>query len=252
MLLVAALALAACGDADRPVQSDTIAKADEAIVALASSLPLYWAESADIAGLLDNEASPHWALAVLREAGDLHLLDALADEVDGNLPLPANALLVLAQPYPLSPQDNVALDTWVHAGGRVLLFADPMLTFESEFALGDRRRPQDIALLSPILTRWGLELRFDEAQRPGERLVSVDGTAVPVNLAGTFAIGDNRGHCLLIGGGLAAQCRIGKGRVLAFADAALLESREDGPNGERATAMRGLLHRLAGRERQPS
>lgn len=241
----AALALAACGDADRPVDGEPIAKAEGAIVALVSSLPLYWTEGADIAGLLDNKARPHWALAVLREAGDLRLLDTLASEADDALPLPTGALLVLAQPYPFSPQDNVALDNWVRGGGRVLLFADPMLTFESEFALGDRRRPQDIALLSPILTRWGLELRFDETQRPGERIASLDGTAIPVNLPGTFAIGDNRGRCVLIGGALAAQCRIGKGRVLALADAALFESREDGPKGERAAALRALLRRIA-------
>ena len=51
----------------------------------------------------------------------------------------------------------------MRGGGRVLLFADPMLTRHSAFALGDRRRPQDVVLLSPILARWRLELQFDES-----------------------------------------------------------------------------------------
>ena len=57
---------------------------------------------------------------------------------------------------------------------------------------------------------------------------------------------------MLIGSGLAAQCRIGKGRVLALADAALLESREDGPHGVRAAALRALLRRIAERQVPPS
>ena len=72
---------------------------------------------------------------------------------------------MMIQPRPLSPQENVALDNWVAAGGRLLLFADPALTEDSAFAIGDRRRPQDVVLLSPILARWGLELELTRTSR---------------------------------------------------------------------------------------
>jgi hypothetical protein len=131
----------------------------------------------------------------------------------------------MAQPRALSPQENVVLDRWVRGGGHVLLFADPALTAESRFALGDMRRPQQMALLSPILTRWGLELRFDEDQPAGERLVDWAGSKLPVNQPGHFALLVQSGSCRLLAQGLGAHCRVGKGRVHALADAALLEVR---------------------------
>jgi hypothetical protein len=204
-------------------------------------------EAADIAEQLSDQSPPHWALAVLREGGELKPLDSLTG-ADGALPLPADALLVMAQPWPLSPQENVALDDWVRAGGRVLLFADPTLTFESRFAIGDRRRPQDVVLLSPILTRWGLRLERDDYvapepffAKPGAKPIPVP---IPVALPGRFA---PLAHstCLLAAQGLLAECAIGKGRLVAIADAALLEQREDDSQASRARALRALLARLS-------
>ena len=70
------------------------------------------------------------------------------------------------------------------------------------------------------------------------------GQDVPVNLAGRFTVLKGA-RCQVIGGGLAAQCRIGKGRVLAFADAALFE--RDVPDGTaaRAGVLRALLAEAA-------
>lgn len=144
----------------------------------------------------------------------------------------------MAQPRPLSPQENVALDNWVKGGGHLLLLADPALTEESAFAIGDPRRPQAVILLSPILRRWGLDLRFDDAQSFGEVERDVMGMEVPVNLPGQFAT-EGQSNCRLWGDGLAVTCAIGKGRVVAVADAAVLE-RED-PDGARADAFALLL-----------
>ncbi len=144
----------------------------------------------------------------------------------------------MAQPRPLSPSENVALDRWVRGGGRLLLFADPMLTEDSAFALGDPRRPQTSVLLSPILGRWGLELHYDERQPFGEHTGEALGIAVPANLAGRFALGPGSA-CVLSGGGLAADCPIGKGRVLVLADAALFE--RDGAGTARVEALDHLL-----------
>ena len=132
----------------------------------------------------------------------------------------------MIQPRPLSPAENVALDEWVAAGGRLLLFADPALTAATTFALGDRRRPQDIVLLSPILARWGLRLEFDAEQAAGEHAVELDGVSIPVDLPGRFAPasgGRADASCRIGQDALLVTCEVGKGRVLAIADAALFE-----------------------------
>jgi hypothetical protein len=250
LLLASILALAGCGD------SQPSSKPGREI-GLYTSLPIVWGESGDIRELLEKERPRHWALAVLSAAGTLHPLDTLTDR------LPRDALLVLAQPRPLSPQENVALDRWVREGGRVLLFADPLLTAPTRYALGDPRRPQDTVLLSPILARWGLRLEFDEAQPAGERMVGTPLGTIPVNLAGRFRlsgnsgesasspgfsgkhgtdgdrggdpgksgivgmVGDAPGRCHLEAEGLLAHCTVEKGRIFAISDAAVLEESDD-------------------------
>ncbi|MBO9724528.1 MAG: ABC transporter [Novosphingobium sp.] len=250
LLLASALTLAGCGDSQPSSSSGRE-------IGLYTSLPIVWGESGDIRELLEKERPRHWALAVLSSAGTLHPLDTVTDR------LPRDALLVLAQPRPLSPQENVALDRWVREGGRVLLFADPLLTAPTRYALGDPRRPQDTVLLSPILARWGLRLEFDEAQPAGEHLVETALGPLPVNLAGRFRLlgnsgesasspgfsgkhgtvgdhgvdpgksgimgtsGDAPGRCHLEAEGVLARCSVEKGRVFAVSDAAVLEKSDD-------------------------
>lgn len=152
---------------------------------------------------------------------------------------PGLGQLVIAQPRPLSPTENVALDSWVRGGGQLLLFADPLLTAHSAFAVGDPRRPQDVVLLSPILTRWGLELIFAEDQPGGLRLVPGPGPAIPVNLRGTWrASGEG---CQVEVDGLVATCRIGQGRVVAVADAEVLADAD--PDAIRGPALAAFLRR---------
>lgn len=200
---------------------------------LFTSLPILWNEASDVAGLLKPDIKPHWAKAALQTRGDIVALDRL-DE------LPSSGLtrLVIAQPRPLSPEENVALDDWVKGGGRLLLLADPALTAESAFSIADRRRPQAVVLLSPILTRWGLQLEFDDAQTFGERSVKVMDVAVPVNLPGRFQLVKSD-SCRSWADGLAVSCGIGKGRVIALADAAVLDQQD--PDGTRSSAFDWLL-----------
>ena len=231
--LIAALlgmALALSGCAGRPLPRQT---------GLFTTLPILWGEETELTAVLRSRQPPHWAMAVLRESSELRRVDALVT-ADGASVLGGLGLLIMAQPRPLSPQENVALDRWVRGGGQVLLLADPMLTEESRYALGDKRRPQDVVLLSPILTRWGLELAFDEAQPAGERQVRLLDQDAPVNLAGHFMLLSGSG-CTLRDGGLLAECRIGRGRVLAVADAALLERRNPGESASRESALRRLI-----------
>lgn len=217
--------------------------APQRTVGLFTTLPILWRETHDLGELLSDDTPPHWAQARLAAHGRLQPLDTLAGQ-SGTLPLPGDALLVMAQPRGLSPAENVALDDWVRAGGDVLLFADPLLTSDSAFAIGDRRRPQDVVLLSPILARWGLELQFDEDQPEGERAVPLLGGEISVNLPGRFVA--HGADCRLLADGLAARCRIGAGNVLVVADAALLEVGMAGEEAVRSGTLDRLLSQFPG------
>ena len=131
--------------------------------------------------------------------------------------------LLLAQPRALSPAENVALDDWLRAGGHLLLFADPLLTGESSFPIGDRRRPQDVNLISPILDHWGLSMAFDDERQLGYSLVPAMGTPIPVNLPGALTVHQGEGSCELLAADVLASCEIGQGKVVLLADAALLD-----------------------------
>lgn len=204
-----------------------------------TSLPILWGESPNISDMLAKPPPPHWVKGVLERHYRIAPLNVVEP---GEL-----RLLLMAQPRPLSPTENVALDQWVRDGGRLLLLADPMLTWDSVFALGDRRRPQDIVLLSPILSRWGLELRFDEGQPGNERTVA----GIPVRLHGTLAL-TGQGHaarCRIEHYGLIASCRIGRGQVTVVADAALLEPDAEGAGtkeASKAAVFESLLQRAFG------
>jgi hypothetical protein len=217
-------------------RDSTQVRGDRPTLMLFTSLPIYWAEAVDVAGMIGSQGPPHWARRALEVDHALLPLDALDAQA-----LKAGQALLLAQPRPLAPSENVALDAWVRGGGRVLLFADPALTAESKFAIGDTRRPQDIALLSPILARWGLELTFDDSQPLGERLVRDDGTMLPVNLPGRFVLVEGGSACRLAPGGLIARCRIGAGQVTAVADAALLETPRQSGEQVRREALKALV-----------
>ena len=214
VLTLLAVLLAACSTGKVSEEA-----APKHLVGLFSTLPIYWGEG-DMAEILDGSNSRDWVRDIIEQRFDIEPLDTVEpDAIDGL------DRIIMAQPRPLAPSENVALDNWVRAGGRLLIFADPLLTRHSDFALGDRRRPQDVVLLSPILTRWGLELRFDDAQPSEERLISASGNQYPVNLAGQFvATGD--GKCTISEAGLFAWCSVGNGRVTLMADAVILDSEE--------------------------
>ena len=209
-------------------------------IGLMGTIPLYWGEVGGIEDVLAGAATPHWGRAIIAEAGAPLPLDFLSTEA-----LAGVDRLLLAQPRALSAEENVALDAWVRGGGRLLLFADPLMTGESRFGLGDRRRPQGVALLSPILAHWGLDLQFDTDQSEGLAMRDFAGTALPVALAGQFAHlpgGDE--DCAIVAAGLVAQCALGEGLALIVADAALLDL--DGPYAGAEAGLRALLQESFG------
>jgi len=243
-LTLGIVAWLAKGSDARPASAGAATRAGPPL-ALFTSLPLYWGDAHDIGSMLGGKAEPHWARAAIEEERRLRPLDTLeAEALDGSRDL------LIVQPRPLSPQENVALDAWVARGGRVLLFADPALTEDSAFAIGDPRRHQDVVLLSPILARWGLALEFDEAQPLGERPVRLaGGVALPVNLPGEFALrsgGRSDARCRTERRALIVECAVGKGRVLAVADAALFETAAETPAPRRGALAALLARAFAG------
>lgn len=229
-LLPVILLLAACapGAAEEAVQ-------DKQDVGLFTSLPIYWGEGG-IADIIDGGTEPDWVRTLIEHRFDIEPLDTVEAEA-----LAKVDRAILAQPRPLAPSENVALDEWVRQGGRLLVFADPLLTRHTDYAIGDRRRPQDVVLLSPILARWGLELQFDDSQPGGERWVEAFDSRFPVNLAGEFAM-RNGFDCFISESGVLAQCNVGKGRVTLIADAAMLDESHDGEvDAERSASLDTLI-----------
>lgn len=234
------LCLAACGGstADAPVeangQGQQAAPAER--LGLFSTLPIYWGEGADIGAMLDGGGEPGWVRPALEKQAALVPLDTLEEDALSGL-----GQVILAQPRPLAPSENVAFDSWLREGGHALILADPMLTQHSDFALGDPRRPHDLVLISPLLKRWGLELRFDEEQPEGERMIAYGKGQVPVELSGHFVVASEEAEaeCTVGESGLVATCKIGDGRAVLVADAAMVDDHFDTP--ERRAALDGLL-----------
>lgn len=205
---------------------------------LMSSLPLLYPLGADIAAIASGSAGVPWQRAALERAYTLEPLDTLspipglgpdAPETD---PLAGLTRIAIIQPRGLSPADNVALDSWVRRGGRLLLVLDPALTGEYDLPLGDPRRPVDSALIPPVVARWGLAVGFDEAQEAAVAERALAKAVLPLALAGEVTITDPAAAaCTLLAGGAAARCRVGEGTVTLVADAALFEHPELGGEG---------------------
>jgi len=213
-------------------------------VGLMTSLPIYWSEDSAFEATLSQKLPQHWARIHLERRYRLVPLDTLAaaDTAEPSAIFSELKLLVLAQPRPLAPADFAALDTWVRGGGRALIFADPMLTEHSEMGIGDPRRPQNSALMSPIFARWGLRQTFDEIQTEEVSQVSLEGNSIPVHLFGRFdLIESGEAECRVIAEGLIADCAIGSGRAFVVGDAALIDGHRGG--ADQKTALKLLLDR---------
>lgn len=225
-----ALVLGGCKGPDTQTVPNETAQPE---LGLLTTLPILWAEG-DVGTLLSGENGGSWVKELLDARFRPVPLDRLTQLDD-------QRYLLLAQPRALAGDENVALDDWVRGGGHLLLLADPMLTAHSDYGLGDARAPQPVALVSPILARWGLELVFDPGQSPDER-VSAGPLALPTRMAGSLGL-TGEGHesrCELSENALVAQCEVGEGRVTVVADAALVED-ADHPSESAADALDRLL-----------
>ncbi len=207
---------------------------------LMGTIPIYWGEADGMGDLIRGEAHTHWARDLIEEHAEPIPLDYLTPEALA----PLNMLL-MAQPRGLTGEENVALDAWVRGGGRLLLFADPVMTGPSRFHIGDRRRPQDTILLSPILTHWGLRLTLHDGDAATHHdhsaenleLAELNGQQLPFNEPGEFALVEDTDDCTLLSAGLLARCAIGEGEVLVMADAAIIDIAGPYPKAEAGFGM---------------
>lgn len=252
-LSAALLGVSACSASPAATETDADTNASAEVVnppairmGLMSSLPIYWPLGADLAAIAQGQGQVPWQRAALARSYTLEPLDTLspipalaADQPDLD-PLAGLRRIAIIQPRGLSASDNVALDGWVRAGGRLLLVLDPALTGEYDLPLGDPRRPVDTALIPPVVARWGLAVSFDEDQAVAVTTARLGQTALPLALSGAVAITDPKAaDCTLLADGAAARCRVGKGEVTLIADAALFEHEELA--GEGGATMRAVI-----------
>lgn len=225
LVALAVLLLGGCAAAPAATNPD-----DRPPLGLMTSLPLYWPEEASLADIAAGRAVPPWQRRTIETRFVLVPLDtltpvpALSPDAPDTDPLEGLGRLALIQPRGLSPADNVALDQWVRAGGKLLLVLDPALTGDYAAPLGDPRRPVDSALVPPVVTRWGLAVSFDAAQEVAVTQVPLGEGALPLALAGRLAVTDAQAAgCAVLAEGALARCTPGKGQVTLIADAALFE-----------------------------
>lgn len=177
---------------------------DRPTLLLLTSLPLVFGEQFSI----DGGGSP--ALDALRR----HYRVIPIDVTDARQ-LARGRLLLLAQPRPQRPEDLVALDRWVRAGGRLVLLADPMLEWPSKRPLGDRLRAPVMFADTGLLAHWGL--RLDAPEVRGSRTAKWNGYEVT-----TVSPGQLFGDCTISANRVVARCNIGRGKATIVADADLL------------------------------
>lgn len=195
--LVALAAIAAWAVARTNDRLGPRSAADRPALALVTSLPLIFGESLS---LRDGGSA---ALTRLEQRYQVNAI-GVADKAS----LQGQRLLLMAHPRAQPADVLVELDQWVRNGGRLLLLADPRLDWPSERPLGDNLRPPPAFADTGLLTHWGLKLNGagEEADASVGHLTS------------------SSDSCIIVGGGLIARCRIGRGWTTIIADADFLNA----------------------------
>jgi hypothetical protein len=215
VLLTLLLALNACGQAQKDPLEAQGARLE---IGVLTSLPLFWPEGA-VGAALKGEDRRAAIIKSMEKRGKVRALDAIEGRA-----LDGVGVLLLAQPRLLAPHELVRIDEWVRTGGRVVAFADPMLDWPSNLAIGDPRRPPPVTLLDPLFNHWGLTLEGD-ADGAGE-LRSLSGTKIQTRGTGRWQ--SKTRDCAIEKGGLVARCLLGKGHAILVADADALNGDDQG------------------------
>ena len=221
--LLSSVLTASCDGGDANIAGGVTQKRD---LFLMTSLPLVWGDAQDIEAVIAGKSEPHPFYVELQKSYNILPVDSL---LEGDVLKTKNPdILLLVQNRPLAPEELVALDEWVRKGGRALIMADPLLRMESGYAIGDKRRPEGVSLMTPLFNRWGLDFTFDEDDaglvdiKAGEfnvRSVAVGGFSLKSQQQADIAV------CNISGVAMLARCQIGEGRATLIADADLLDAK---------------------------
>lgn len=216
---LAGIAVGALWQTGRPgAPPATTPVAERATLALLTSLPLVFGESFGI----ESGGS-----AVLRRLEQTYNVQPIG--VADAASLQGKRLLLMAHPRAQPAEALVELDAWVRRGGRVLLLADPRLSWESERPLGDPFRAPPGFADTGLLKHWGLDLAGPVVDGP----MQATNGAVSVMAVTPGRLSKRGGPCEILGGGFVARCTIGNGAATIVADADFLnvegEGAIDGP-----------------------
>lgn len=194
-------------------RTDVVPRADSPPdLAVITGLPLFWREGVnELAARADAPV-----ITVLRQRFSINPIDTpLSPE------MARSKRLLLAQPRLLTGPELVELDSWVRAGGRAVVLADPLLRWPSALPLGDRRRPPVVSMLSPLLRHWGVDL-LPPNSIGEQRQFTSRGLLTTFAASGFQPISS---QCRTEARQLIARCVAGKGTVILVADADLLDDR---------------------------
>ncbi len=257
--VLAVLAALAMGGCSEPVEEQITPQssadpsagpqAERPRLGLMTSLPLYWPLGADFGDLAQGNGEKPWQRTLLEQQFELVPLDTLSpiaglsNEDAESDPLAGLDRLAIVQPRGLSAADNVALDEWVKAGGELLLVLDPVLTGDYDLPLGDPRRPPTVAIVPPVVSRWGLALAWSDSLPDEVTFAQLPTGPVPLLLAGEIRVvvvdGGSNG-CKSLESPAIVRCdNIGEGTVTMIYDAAMFEHHE--LIGEEGESVRALL-----------
>ncbi len=199
-------------------------------IGLMTTLPLLWAEG-NLTTALDPNTKPSATYERLARRYEINLVDNL----DG-LKSAKTQVLILAQVRALAPAELVQIDNWVRGGGRLLVFADPALAWESNYPLGDNRRPLFTSLLSPLFAHWGIDLvlPMDSSKTTEIRKIGKLSVRMPTPGAWQKHSTSEGALCSISRDYIFADCKVGKGKAILVADADLLDEAQWQATGVRA------------------
>ena len=206
-----------------------------------TSPALFWGEG-DIAAAIQRKTELPPLITHLEGRWRLVRLDIARPDQ-----LKSVSLLLIVQPLALAPDELVALDDWVRAGGHVLILADPDLRRPSSLAKGDARQPPPSTLLLPLLTHWGLTLVPDPPGAPLRQIPSATGL---VAAPGSGRWISRSRDCTLVNP-VIARCAVGKGVAVSVADADFAISATDSAAQEAGQSLIDqILAALAPRQKR--
>lgn len=189
-------------------------------IQLMTSLPIVWGDGASMENIVAGKASPAPIYTYWQKQYDI----AAVDSFDG-LENSDTEIIMLAQPPAMDPADLAAVDAWVRAGGNAIILTDPQLIWPSSLPLGDKRRPLASSLLSPLLSRWNLELQLTDDAADSVRLKFSDVTITAVGIGAFKSVPrpeNGQAECELSVANVMARCQLGDGQAIILADADFL------------------------------